>query len=137
MKLILPILLFNSIVLFGQNKDSCLSQFDTLTNREVFTFADRMPVVQGGIQALVKEISRKIRYPHDEKYPIESKVVVAFVIEANGSLTGKRIIQNIAGTDIGNQVLDIVDDFKWQPGSCNGKKVPTLQLFPMIVDVEK
>jgi hypothetical protein len=137
MKLILPILLVNSIVVFGQNADSCSSQYDTLTKQKVFRFADRMPIVQGGMGALAKEISKKIRYPDVENYLIESRVVVAFVIEANGSLTGKRIIQNIAGTDIGNQLLDIVDDFKWQPGTCQGKKVPTLQLFPMIVDVDK
>jgi TonB family protein len=137
MKLILPILLLNSIVLFGQNKDSCSSQYDTLTKQKVFKFADRVPIVQGGMAALAKEISKKIRYPHVEKYSIESRVIVAFVIEPDGSITGKRIIQNVTDTDLGNQLLEIVDDFKWEPATCNGKKVPTLQLFPMSVDFEK
>jgi outer membrane biosynthesis protein TonB len=139
MRFILPILMFNGIVAFAQNsgKDSCSSLLDTLTNQKVFKFIDRMPAVQGGMQALIKEIQRKIRYPHNGQYPVESRVIIAFVIEVDGSITGKRIIQNVAGTDLGNQLLDIVDDFKWEPGTCNGKKVPTLQLFPMIVDVDK
>jgi periplasmic protein TonB len=136
MRFVLIILLFNVVVAFGQGEsnDSCRAQVDTLTHLEVFRIVEKMPTVEGGMQALYKEISKKIKYPHIDKHPIESKVIIAFVVDANGKILGKRIIKNITGTDLGEQLLEIVDDLRWDPGRCNGQAVPTLQLIPMIID---
>jgi hypothetical protein len=139
MRFLLPILMLNTIAAFGQAspRDSCYAHLDTLTNQKVFKFVDKIPAVQGGMEALLKEISKKIKYPSiDKKYPVGSNVIVAFVVTIDGSITGKRIIRNIDGTDLGEQLLNIVDDVKWEPGTCNGKKVPTLQLIPLIIDLK-
>jgi hypothetical protein len=135
----LAILMLYTSVAFAQSnaKASCSIEVDTLTNTEVFRMVDKMPEVEGGMLGLYKEISKKIKYSHLDEYPMDTKVIVAFVIDKNGQVTGKRIIKNIKGTDLGEQLLDIVDDLKWQPGICNGKPVPTMQLVPMSVDLDR
>ena len=124
-------LLFNAFAAFGQKGqiDSCYSFLDTLTNQQVFKLTDQTPKVEGGMEQLIKELSKRIKYPHIDKYPIDTNVIVGFIITEDGQLAGKRIIKDFRG--YGKQLLDILDDFYWQPGICNGKKVATLQLFPM------
>jgi hypothetical protein len=120
---------------FAQSKsiEPCLAIFDTLTQMEVFT--TKTPTVAGGMQALGKEISKRIKYPHLPHDPIDSKVIVAFVIDKDGHMKGKRILKDIEGTDLGKQLLDIIDDMTWHPATCGGKVVPTIQMIPLIVDV--
>ena len=121
---------------FGQqnNHDSCVTVMDTLTNQKVFKLVDKMPMVHGGMQELFKQVSSRIKHPHIDKYPVDSKIIVAFIVREDGQIIGKRIIKNVNG--IGEQLLDIVNDFSWEPGSCNGKNVPTLQIIPLIIDLK-
>ena len=94
-----------------------------------------MPTVNEGIQQIFKEVSKRIKYLSTfDNYPIESKIFVAFVVTNEGGITGQRIIKNINGTDFAEQLLEILSEFKWQPGICNGNSVPTIMVLPMIVD---
>jgi hypothetical protein len=130
------ILLQSPQCVFAQSKsiEPCLTIFDTLTQMEVFTTT--IPTVAGGRQALGKEISKRIKYPHLPHYPDDSKVIVAFVIDKDGHMKGKRILKDIEGTDLGKQLLDIIDDMTWHPATCEGKVVPTIQMMPLIVDID-
>jgi hypothetical protein len=133
MRFILTTLLTISILtVFGQKlkMDSCYSILDTLTDRQVFKFQDRIPKVEGGIEQVMKELSKRIKYPHIDRSHVDTKVIVAFIIGEDGQLTGKRVVKDFQG--YGLQLLEILDDFVWQPGFCDGQKVPTLQLFPII-----
>jgi hypothetical protein len=136
MRLILGTLLILSFfTVFGQREkaDSCYSILDTLTNQQVFNFSDRLPKVEGGMEQLTREISKRIKYTHIDKYPVDTKVIVGFIIDEDGQLTGKRVIKDFRG--YGLKLLDILDDFAWEPGVCHGKKVLTLQLFPVIFEL--
>lgn len=139
MKLILVIFLFNTCFAFGQkgNKTACYPQVDTLTKREVYKSVDEMPKVVGGMEELFLQISKKLKYPHIDKHPIESKVIVAFIVDIDGQIIGKRTVKNIEGTRIANDVLDILDDVKWEPGTCNGKVVPVFHLLPIIIELNR
>ncbi len=92
-----------------------------------------MPAVEGGMPALYKEIRKGIRFPSAGKFEMGSKVFVAFVVDANGQIIGKRVLRNITGTNIAEQILRIIGDMKWIPGTCNEKAVSTLMILPMIV----
>ena len=95
-----------------------------------------MPSVDGGMQQLFQVMAKRIKYPKNDNYPIESKVFVAFVVTELGDITGQRIVKNIEGTDLAEQLLEVVSEFKWLPGTCNGKQVPTILILPMIIDVK-
>jgi hypothetical protein len=137
MRIILAILFFSALTAAGQpgKSDSCHFFLDTLTNQQVLKFLPGMPRVQGGMEEVSKEISKRIKYPHIDRYPMDTKVIVAFIITEDGRVTGKRVIKDFSG--FGEQLLDILDDFKWDPGTCNGKSVSTLQVFPMIIEISK
>jgi hypothetical protein len=139
-RLIVIIFLFQGVSAFGQTKSGdtiCSSGVDTLTGKEIYWVADKMPTVQGGLQTLSREISKRIKYQQVDKYPIETKVIVAFIVTEGGQLIGKRVVKNIVGTNLGDQLLGILDDFKWEPGECKGKAVSTLFVFPMIVELRR
>jgi len=138
MRVILILLFFKTLTSFGQAKDnSCIAKLDTLTGRDIYTVAEKMPAPEGGMSHLSKEILRKIRYPSSLRdHSIESKIYVAFVVGDDGKISGKRTLLNIRGTNMADQVLEVVDDVKWYPGTCGGKNVPVLVRLPFIVDVK-
>lgn len=138
---LLTIILFlflPTLTSFGQTKlDSarCIIQFDTLTKREVYSSNDRIPKVEGGQEKLYKEF-RKLRTADFERAiqnDLSGKIIIAFIVEANGRLTGKRVLKNISGTDLGDQMLELVDNLKWVPEKCKGQVVPTLQILPVLI----
>jgi hypothetical protein len=137
--IISTILSLNSLMVFGQKDDldSCISQLDTLTRIEVYTDVDQMPTVDGGMQAIYYEISKSIKLPNNfEKYSLEGKTYVAFIVTEEGNIIGQRVIKNVEGTDFAEQLLLIIDKFKWYPGICDEKPVPTILILPMIIDVK-
>ena len=128
-------LICNVVNALGQdnNRSQCHSEIDTLTKQEIFKFAEKMPAVHGGVDKLYGAIMKKITSSRVSQYAVESKVVVAFIVNVNGDITGKRIVRNCHGTNWAEQVLDTVDDFKWDPGACDRKAVPVIMLLPMNV----
>jgi hypothetical protein len=61
------------------------------------------------------------------------RVIVAFIVEVDGTLKGKRVMKNIRGTDLGEQLLQLIDNVNWIPGKCHGQVVPTMQTFPVLL----
>lgn len=139
MRLILTIMVFKTIVAFGQtsnDKVACSVQLDTLTKQQVYEAVDKMPEMQGGLEALNKEISR-IKFPAAARDQGNIKIYVAFIIKEDGQIIGKRVVRNIRGTDSAERILEILDHLKWQPGMCHGRKVATLFLLPVIIDLAR
>ncbi|NOS93772.1 MAG: hypothetical protein HOP30_17775 [Cyclobacteriaceae bacterium] len=122
----------------SQNEDniSCQSLTDTLTNLVVFKVVDKMPTVAGGMPALYNDILKGIIFPSASKLKMGSKVFVAFVVDTNGQIIGKRVLRNITGTNIAEQILRIIGDMKWILGTCNEKAVSTLMMLPIIICVK-
>lgn len=137
MRLFLTVIFLTPSSTFAQKSetDACVSQLDSLAKEIVYKTVEQMPTVNEGIQQIFKEVSKRIKYLSTfDNYPIESKIFVAFVVTNEGGITGQRIIKNINGTDFAEQLLEILSEFKWQPGICNGNSVPTIMVLPMIVD---
>lgn len=136
MKIFITIVFLTFIITNGQASeiDSCISQIDSISKREVYKSVDKMPTVDGGMQTLFTVVSNRIKYPNYKQPPVESKVLVAFVVTEHGAITGQRIIKNISGTDFAEQLLNVVNELKWQPGLCHGEPVPTIFILPMNVD---
>lgn len=133
------VLAFNTLFAFGQTKAdtvTCYTKLDTLTQQLIYTRVDTMPDVKGGSHVLYKEISKRIKYPVD-KLSFDSKVIIAFLVMEDGRILGKRIINDIDGTDLASQLFNIVDDLEWRPGTCNGMYVPALYYLPLIVHLAR
>jgi hypothetical protein len=122
---------------FAVSKD-CSSFFDSLTYRTVYKTATNYATVEGGEEKLFSEISKKIKYPliQFETAPIQTKIIVAFVVDTNGTITGKRIIKNIEGSNLAQQVLALIEDFKWVPATCNNEAIPMFYQLPIQIELK-
>jgi hypothetical protein len=55
----------------------------------------------------------------------DTKVVVAFVVDKNGQISGERIVSDkISG--VGKTMIEIAKSFRWTPAKCNWKNVATV-----------
>ena len=126
---------YNCLAQDTRNENACQKVIDSLTNNEVYKTVDEMPRIEGGMQQLYKQMVKQVRIPAD--IPIsDTKVIVAFIVEKNGQITGKRVIRNITGTDIGQELLNLVSQYKWKAGKCNKKPVAVLQTLPMYIRIK-
>ena len=76
-----------------EDSTKCLSKFDTLLNRQVFVFVDTMPQFPGGMKAMFKFISLNLNYPREADC-IEGTVLVKLVVESNGDLSRKKVLNS-------------------------------------------
>jgi len=117
-------------------KSDCPGFQDTVLHKFVYKFTDVMPEPQGGIEKVFKLITKYLKYPTgDASY--SGRVIVAFVIEPNGSIDGQRTMNDPSGSKhvFSKQLLDILGSVKWKPGYCNGKAVPVLYSLPVAIEV--
>ena len=94
-----------------------------------------MPEPVGGVEALSTLLRKKFKCPPGD-VDYFGKVIVAFVIEPDGNIEGKRIVNDPSGAKklFGSQLIRIISTLKWKPGKCNGKIVPVLYTLPLRVD---
>lgn len=134
MKKIIPafIIVFSAITCFGQKPkiDSCYFITDTLTGKQIYRFVDKPAMLAGSTDSLFMKIMKRVKYNRQSKEPVETSIAIAFVIDENGVVSGKRIIR---GKVIGQQILDMIDDFEWKPATCGGVKVAALYFFPLSI----
>lgn len=91
---------------------------------EVFTIVEEMPQFPGGEEKLKAFLRSNVSYPQMEKEAgVQGKVYVAFVVEADGSITRVELRRGISpGLD--REALRVVKSMpKWTPGKQNGKTV--------------
>ena len=111
---------------------------DTLLNKFVYTYAEQLPEPKGGLESLVKLLTKSIRFPPGEA-DYGGRVIVAFVIEPNGKIDGERVIREPSGNKqiFSKQIFEIVKTIKWKPARCNGKAVPFLYTLPISIDISE
>jgi periplasmic protein TonB len=95
-------------------------------------YVETMPVFPGGDDALIKFLKENIKYPKLAlKLGTEGKVVLNFVIDANGNISSIKIAKGIGG-GCDQEAVRVVDRMpKWSPGIQNGKKVPVSFTLPI------
>lgn len=117
--------------------DTCRKGKDSLTGRVIYLAADVEPVCEGGKAALMRRINKGIKFPDIAlTNDIQSNYVVGFVVEADGKITGERIIEDNTN-QIGKQLLMVIKNCRWHPAKCDGKRVAMLYKFPIIIDFRK
>lgn len=134
--ILLALLLF-ALLGNAQNSTST-NETDSL---QVFSFVEKMPEYPGGLSALLKFFQDNVVYPKaDKDLGIEGKVLVRFVITADGSVANIAIAKSVSfGLD--SEALRVVGLLpKFTPGTQQGKAVSVYYNLPFnftLTDDEK
>jgi len=117
--------------------------------REIFVIVEQMPRFPGcedvegddnakkacADQKLMQYLADNIRYPAMAvENSIQGTVVVSFVIEKDGSITGAEILRDIGG-GCGNEAIRLVESmnngYQWTPGRQRGRNVSVRFTLPV------
>jgi TonB family protein len=107
--------------------------FQPSDNKEVFTFVEQPPQFPGGEGALMKYLSKNIRYP---KAAYEAKtsgtLFVQFTVMSDGTVTDAKTVGPKKGNGLEEEAIRVVSDMpKWEPGVQNKRPVNTQFNLPI------
>ena len=90
------------------------------------------PTYPGGVEELYKYISENINYPEAAKAAgEEGRVMVRFVVEADGSVTDAEVVRGIGG-ECDAEALRVINAMpKWEPAMKDGKAVRVRYTVPI------
>jgi len=120
-----------------QTNSSCTLVQDSILHKAIYTTFQQMPEPIGGMRALTKAIFKQLKYPPGDAF-YEGRIIVAFVIQANGRIAGERVFREPSGKRhlFSDQVFKIVRGFKWKPARCNNKPVASLYVLPVKISIQ-
>lgn len=98
----------------------------------VYSMSEVMPEYPGGIPALLTFLNQHIKYPdHAKQNKIEGSVIVAFVVEKDGTPANFKIIRSV-DPSLDNETLRVVALMeKWTPGKKEGEPVQVRYVLPV------
>jgi hypothetical protein len=118
---------------FQSYPDTCRTEKDSLTGRNIYRNADIEPKNAGGRAELLRRMNKGVKATDSAlSNEIESQCIVAFIVEIDGHITGGRVIRG--NRQVGQQILKVAESLKWTPGKCNGKNVPVFYTLPMNIE---
>ena len=105
--------------------------------REVFTAVEQTPEFPGGPDALRQFLAKKIRYPKKAyKKDIEGKVVIRFIVEADGSITAPEVLHSL-DPECDAETLRVIRKMPmWNPGRQNGAFVAVYYTLPVTFSLQ-
>lgn len=91
-----------------------------------------MPEYPGGERALHKYILNETRYPDEARNKGEvGEVLVSFTVEANGIVTGVKVIRRVSKT-LDEEAVRVVKNMRiWRPAKKNGRRVRCDMTIPI------
>ena len=103
-----------------------------INNDPVFTTVERVPQFPRGMKAFSNFLSTNVRYPADSRNKgIQGRVIISFVVEKDGSLSGIRVVRGVAD-DIDKESVRVLGlSPKWIPGTQNGHLVRVEYTVPI------
>lgn len=104
----------------------------------VFLIVEKMPQFPGGSGALMKYLSQNVKYPASaQANSISGRVIVQFVVEADGSISREKIIRGVDPA-LDAEALRVIKVMpKWIPGENEGKKVAVKYSVPIMFSLMK
>ena len=102
------------------------------TTKLVYDVVEIQPSPPGGMAGWNKYLSENLRYPTDaQRKGIEGTVIVAFVVNTDGTTTDIEILRSVGG-GCDEEVIRIVQGSpKWTPGMQRGTPVRTRMRLPL------
>lgn len=103
---------------------------------EGFKAVEELPEFPGGASAFMKWITTNLKYPKSaQNSKIEGRVVVSFIVDAEGNVTNLRLEKSPNRT-LGVEVIKIMGKMpKWKPGTQNGKPCKAMIAVPINFDL--
>ncbi len=100
---------------------------------EILTFAEQMPEFAGGPEEMYKFLSKNIQFPPlARENGIEGKVVLTFVVGADGKITQIEQVGKKLGWGCDDEAIRVVKTMpNWTPGKQNGKAVTVKFTLPI------
>ena len=98
----------------------------------VFEYVEQMPSFPGGDAALMRYLSKNIKYPPlAEENGIQGRVICTFVVERDGSVSDIRIKRSV-DPSLDKEAMRVVSAMpKWIPGRQNGQMVRVKYTLPV------
>lgn len=115
---------------FGDKKEDIIIKTDV---EEPFIIVEVMPAFVGGEEEMFRYLSENIKYPVPAKEAnIKGTVVVTFVVEKDGSITGVQLLKDIGG-GCGDEAIRVIKSMpKWNGGKQNGIPVRVQFKLPVL-----
>ena len=97
-----------------------------------FDVVDEMPQFPGGPSQLFEFLARNVNYPTEaEKANIQGRVIVTFVVENDGSISGAKVVKSV-DPSLDAEALRVVNAMpNWIPGKQNGKPTRVKYTVPV------
>ena len=108
------------------------------TKNVVYDVTETMPQFPGGQGVMMKYLAANIKYPASAvKAKKQGRVIVAFVIQKDGSVTNARIVRSV-DPELDAEALRIVKAMpNWTPGTQDGKPVNVKYTIPIVFSLQK
>ncbi|MEX1238441.1 MAG: energy transducer TonB [Cyclobacteriaceae bacterium] len=109
-----------------------------VTVPDVVDHAEIMPAYDGGMEAMMKFIQKKIRYPRTAvRQEIEGTVFVRFIVRGDGSVTDVQVLRGIH-PDCDREAVRVISLLpSWKGGSHNGRPVSVRMVLPIKYNLHK
>jgi periplasmic protein TonB len=99
---------------------------------EIIDIAEVMPVYEGGQQAMVKFLGKKIKYPAAaERSKTEGTVYVSFVVSPTGTVTDVKVVKGISRECDAEAVRVVAMMNKWKAGLQHNVPVSVRMVLPI------
>jgi hypothetical protein len=123
-KAIVFLLLIVSTAVFAQ-KDKCKPTYDPETGREYYNGTELYTELSPQNELAFDSLTNSFKIT-SAKYHPEQVVHFAFIIETNGGPTFYKLIEPAGDKELEKEIVHVLTRMpRFDPGKCNGKKVPT------------
>lgn len=100
-----------------------IQQKDDDEEKSVFVPLEKGPEFPGGPEAWSKFLNRHLQTPADLEAGEKKTVLISFLVDADGSVTGFKVVQS-GGNAFDNEVIRVLKKMpKWKPAIQNGHPV--------------
>ena len=91
-----------------------------------------MPEFPGGAVEMMKFLNENVKYPEAaENAGTQGRVIVQFIVEADGSITNVKVLKNVSD-EIDAEAVRVINAMpKWKPGKQNDKPVRVKYTIPV------
>lgn len=105
---------------------------------EFVDIAEVMPRYEGGLEAMMKFIQKKIRYPSAPKrLNIDGTVYVRFVVKGDGSIVNVEVIRGVH-PDYDKEAMRVISMLPaWKGGSQNGRPISVRMVLPIKFNLQQ
>lgn len=102
------------------------------SSNEVYDVVEVAPIPAGGMQGWSNYLSQNLLYPTNARRKgIEGTVIVAFVVNTDGTVSDFEILRSIGGGCDEEAIRIVKGSPKWTPGMREGKAVRTRMRLPL------